>query len=53
MLGARTVAEFVDRPEVLARVREMGVDHAQGYLLHRPEPLEAVLGQLAGVVIPG
>lgn len=53
VLGARTVAEFVDRPEVLARVREMGVDHAQGYLLHRPEPLEAVLGQLAGVVIPG
>lgn len=53
VLGARTVAEFVDRPEVLARVRQMGVDHAQGYLLHRPEPLEAVLGQLAGVVIPG
>jgi diguanylate cyclase (GGDEF)-like protein/PAS domain S-box-containing protein len=53
VLGARTVAEFVDRLEVLARVRQMGVDHAQGYLLHRPEPLEAVLGQLAGVVIPG
>lgn len=53
VLGARTVAEFVDRPEVLERVREMGVDHAQGYLLHRPEPLEAVFGQLAGVVMPG
>lgn len=44
VLGARTVAEFVDRPEVLARVREMGVDHAQGFLLHRPEPFEALLG---------
>jgi diguanylate cyclase (GGDEF)-like protein/PAS domain S-box-containing protein len=53
VLGARTVAEFVDRPEVLARVREMGVDHAQGYLLHRPEPLEAVLSRSAAVTIPG
>lgn len=43
VLGVRTIAEFVDRPEVLARVRQMGVDHAQGYLLHRPEPLEALL----------
>lgn len=52
VLGARTVAEFVDRPEVLARVREMGVDHAQGYWLHRPEPLEAVLGSSARVADP-
>jgi EAL domain-containing protein (putative c-di-GMP-specific phosphodiesterase class I) len=53
VLGARTVAEFVDRPEVLARVRQMGVDYAQGYLLHRPEPLEAVLGRAVGVSTPG
>jgi EAL domain-containing protein (putative c-di-GMP-specific phosphodiesterase class I) len=39
-VGVRTVAEFVDRPEVLARVREIGVDYAQGFLLHRPEPIE-------------
>jgi EAL domain-containing protein (putative c-di-GMP-specific phosphodiesterase class I) len=53
VLGARTVAEFVDRPEVLARVRQMGVDYAQGYLLHRPEPLVAVLGRAVGVSTPG
>jgi EAL domain-containing protein (putative c-di-GMP-specific phosphodiesterase class I) len=38
------VAEFVDRPEVLQRVREIGIDYAQGFLLHRPEPIENVLG---------
>jgi diguanylate cyclase (GGDEF)-like protein/PAS domain S-box-containing protein len=42
-VGLQTVAEFVDRPEVLAKLRRMGVDLAQGYLLHRPEPIEALL----------
>ncbi len=44
VLGIQTVAEFVDRPETLARIREIGVDYAQGYLLHRPEPTDRVLG---------
>ncbi len=44
VVGVKTVAEWVDRPEVLDRVREIGVDFAQGFLLHRPEPFEAVLG---------
>jgi EAL domain-containing protein (putative c-di-GMP-specific phosphodiesterase class I) len=43
VVGVKTVAEFVDRPETLARVREIGVDFAQGYLLHRPEPIENIL----------
>ena len=43
VVGVKTVAEFVDRIEVLERVREIGVDYAQGYFLHRPEPLGAVL----------
>ena len=43
VVGVKTVAEFVDRPETLARVREIGVDFAQGYLLHKPEPIENVL----------
>ena len=44
VVGVKTVAEFVDRPEVLDRVRGIGIDFAQGYLLHRPEPIETVLG---------
>lgn len=34
-----TVAEFVTSPAVLAVVRKLGVDYAQGYALHIPEPL--------------
>ena len=43
VVGLKTVAEFVDRPEILQRVREHGIDYAQGFLLHRPEPLDDVL----------
>jgi EAL domain-containing protein (putative c-di-GMP-specific phosphodiesterase class I) len=44
VLKLQTVAEFVDRPALLPRLRELGVDWAQGYLLHRPEPLKRLLG---------
>ncbi|WP_157270975.1 putative bifunctional diguanylate cyclase/phosphodiesterase [Azohydromonas aeria] len=43
VVGVKTVAEFVDRPEVLERLREIGVDCAQGFLLHRPEPAAQLL----------
>ena len=43
VVGVQTVAEFVDRPAVLQRVRDLGIDFAQGFLLHRPEPLDMVL----------
>jgi EAL domain-containing protein (putative c-di-GMP-specific phosphodiesterase class I) len=51
ILGLETVAEFVDRPEILQRVREIGIDYAQGFLLHRPEPIERVLGPAAGLLM--
>ena len=50
VVGVKTVAEFVDRPEVLQRVREIGVDYAQGFLLHRPEPIDAVLRPVLAVL---
>ena len=40
LTGMKTVAEHVDRPELLERVRAIGIDYVQGYLLHEPEPLE-------------
>lgn len=46
VVGVRTVAEFVDRPQILERLRAIGVDYAQGYLVHRPGPI-AELGRLA------
>ena len=43
VVGVKTVAEFVDHPDLLTRAREIGIDYAQGYLLHRPEPIENVI----------
>jgi diguanylate cyclase (GGDEF)-like protein/PAS domain S-box-containing protein len=37
--GVRTVAEAVEEETMLSRLRDLGVDYAQGYALHRPEPL--------------
>ncbi|GHB17634.1 hypothetical protein GCM10009038_15600 [Salinicola rhizosphaerae] len=34
--GKKTVAEFVDRPEIVDMLRESGVDYMQGYWLGRP-----------------
>ncbi len=48
VIGVKTVAEFVDSPQALARLREIGVNYAQGYLIHRPEPIDALLGVVAG-----
>lgn len=35
-LGKRTIAEYVENPEVLKLLKEMGVDYVQGYLTGRP-----------------
>jgi diguanylate cyclase (GGDEF)-like protein len=35
-LGKKTVAEFVENDDVLARLRQLGVDYAQGYGIEAP-----------------
>ncbi len=40
-MGLITVAEFVENAAILEKLREIGVDYAQGYHLHQPEPLVA------------
>jgi diguanylate cyclase (GGDEF)-like protein len=42
-LGMRTVAEQVDRPELVERLREIGVHDGQGFHLGRPRPLLELL----------
>ena len=39
--GLKTIAEFVENDTVRARLVEIGVDYAQGYGIHRPEPFGA------------
>jgi diguanylate cyclase (GGDEF)-like protein/PAS domain S-box-containing protein len=42
-LGLATVAECVETPEVLLELVRLGVGEVQGYLLHRPQPLEELV----------
>jgi EAL domain-containing protein (putative c-di-GMP-specific phosphodiesterase class I) len=39
-MGKKTIAEYVEDKEVLARLQEIGVDYAQGWEIERPLPLE-------------
>ena len=39
VMGIRTIAEFVEDEAILQRLRELGVDYAQGYQISRPAPL--------------
>jgi len=49
LVGMRTIAEYTESAEILARLREMGVDFAQGFHLHRPAPIEELMaGCVAG-----
>ena len=35
-LGLETIAEYVESPEALVALREVGIDHAQGYYISKP-----------------
>jgi len=39
IMGLKTVAEYVESDDILAKVRVMGIDYAQGFSLHVPCPL--------------
>jgi EAL domain-containing protein (putative c-di-GMP-specific phosphodiesterase class I) len=45
-LGIHVVAERIEDPEALAVLQGLGVKYVQGYLLHRPEPLAAVIDRI-------
>lgn len=40
VMGKQTIAEFVEDAATLERLREIGVDYAQGFLLGHPQPIE-------------
>lgn len=42
-LGLKTVAEYVESPLILDKLREIGVDYAQGYVIHKPAPIQELL----------
>ncbi len=44
-LGKTTVAEFVENHETRRLLQELGVDFAQGFAIHEPEPLDDLLAR--------
>jgi EAL domain-containing protein (putative c-di-GMP-specific phosphodiesterase class I) len=36
-LGKKTIAEFVETPEAIVKLKEMGINMAQGYIFGKPE----------------
>jgi EAL domain-containing protein (putative c-di-GMP-specific phosphodiesterase class I) len=44
VVGIQTAAEFVDNDEVLKRLTCMGMHYAQGFLLHKPAPIDDLIG---------
>jgi diguanylate cyclase (GGDEF)-like protein len=42
-LGLITVAEYVESPLILDALREIGVDYAQGYAIHKPCRIDELL----------
>lgn len=47
VMGLLTIAESVENSAILARLRELGVDYAQGFGVHVPAPLAEVLAPAA------
>ena len=43
IMGKKTVAEFVENDEILNRLKVLGVDHAQGYGICKPQALEELM----------
>ncbi len=42
-MGMETVAEFVESHEILEVLRDIGVDHSQGYGIRKPMPIDELL----------
>ena len=53
VMNAMTVAEHVESELVIQRLRQHGIDFAQGFAIGKPRPLESVLGEMGpAVTIP-
>jgi diguanylate cyclase (GGDEF)-like protein/PAS domain S-box-containing protein len=54
VMGIKTIAEYVESQAVIDKLKELGVDYAQGYYLGKPQPcnfaspnLEEILGDFS------
>ncbi|MEO8160449.1 MAG: EAL domain-containing protein, partial [Arenimonas sp.] len=49
VLAKKTIAEHTENEAILAALRELGVDYAQGYGIHSPEPIEQFFARKVAV----
>ncbi len=45
VFGLKTIAEFVEKDEIIDELYKLGVDYAQGYAINKPSPI-STLGEL-------
>ena len=43
IMGKQTIAEFVENDEILEKLREIGINYAQGYGIGKPRPIDELL----------
>lgn len=43
VMGIQTIAEYVENEMILNKLKELGVDGAQGYYIGKPQPLQTLL----------
>lgn len=43
VMGKKTIAECVEQPAVLVKLREIGVDYAQGFVIGQPESIDQLV----------
>ena len=50
VMGIQTIAEYVETPEVLEKLKMVGVDYAQGFAIGYPVPIEEAFAAAAPVL---
>lgn len=51
VVGVKTIAEFVERDELIEPLLAIGVDYVQGFTVHKPQPLAQAVKAYASVSI--
>ncbi|OCR01884.1 diguanylate kinase [Oscillatoriales cyanobacterium USR001] len=51
VMGIKTIAEYVENEAVMAKLKELGVDYAQGYYLGMPEPFNLIVSPSEGEIV--
>ena len=49
VLNKQTVAEHTENDAILTALRDLGVDYAQGFGIHRPEPIEQYFASIPSI----